>query len=118
MVHLVEWKLKTKEIKMNSIDFNKMILKNIEKNKIIFGDGYYFKKQNDFIGFCGENNLTISDETNGKYTDGHNGYICNKLVSEIVYNKLVDDYFISYSKIKTDWKSYKDFDLNKKIKLL
>ena len=93
-------------------------LKNIEKNKIIFGDGYYFKKQNDFIGFCGENNLTISDETNGKYTDGHNGYICNKLVSEIVYNKLVDDYFISYSKIKTDWKSYKDFDLNKKIKLL
>jgi hypothetical protein len=86
-------------------------LKNIEKNKINFGDETYFLESTDFIRFSENNKLTITDETNGRYVDGHNGYISNKIVAETIYNKLIDDLLIEKSKININWKKYKNFNL-------
>jgi hypothetical protein len=86
-------------------------LENVEKNKINFGDGTYFLESTDFIRFSEKNKLTITDETNGRYIDGHNGYISNKIVAENVYNKLIDDLLIEKSKININWKKYKNFNL-------
>jgi hypothetical protein len=87
-------------------------------NFISFGDGNYFIKKLDFIGFCWENNLSITDETDGKYVDGHNGYIGNKIVAETIYNKFIDDSLIELPKININWKKYKDFNYRTKTRML
>jgi hypothetical protein len=93
-------------------------LPNFDLPQIEFGDGNYFTKSNDFIGFCYTNKLSITDETLGKYVDGHNGYIGNKITAESICNKFIDDSLIKKSKIDINWKRYKDFNYRTKTRML
>jgi len=74
--------------------------------KIKFGDGYYFAENVNFVEFINQNNLTITDETNGMVSDGHGGFKANNIISKCVYNKLVDFDFINSKKLEIDWKWY------------
>lgn len=78
-----------------------------ETKNIVFGDGVYFKKNNSILQFSSENNLTIRDETNNQYEDDHNSYKSNKLVSHIIYNKLISDKIIDEEPLEIDWEWYK-----------
>lgn len=62
-------------------------------------DTVHSKKQVDYEGngaelysYIDKNNLTITDETDGKVKDGHGGYIANKNLAEMIYNKIKEDY--------------------------
>jgi hypothetical protein len=65
------------------------------------------KKQVDYEGngaelysYIDKNNLTITDETNGQINDGHGGYIANKNLAEMIYNRIKEDYtFTSISSL-------------------
>jgi hypothetical protein len=81
---------------------------NTKKNKIVFGDGVYFKKNTNMLEFAYKNNLIINIETNNRYTDDHNSFKSNKLCAHIIYNKLVLDGFIDKELSPIDWKSYKE----------
>ena len=84
--------------------------------EIKFGDGTYFSISEDFVEFSYKNKLTIKDETNGRLGDLHNGFKSNKLVSHIIYNRLVDDGYVSLPKNEIDWGWYKDIKfINTKI---
>lgn len=78
-----------------------------ETKNIVFGDGIHFKKNNSILQFSSENNLTIRDETNNQYEDDHNSYKSNKLVSHIIYNKLISDKIIDGEPLEIDWEWYK-----------
>ena len=97
-------------LKYNNIKFYIMTepLSNEDNDFIKFGDGKYFKITNSFTDFSYKNKLRITDETDGGIIDDHNGLIANKIISEIVYNKLIDDFLISSEKIKIDWVGYKN----------
>lgn len=77
-------------------------------NNILFGDGKYFKITNSFTDFSYKNKLRITDETDGGIIDDHNGLVANKIISEIIYNKLIDDFLIERDKIEIDWMFYKN----------
>lgn len=67
-------------------------------------DTIHSKKQVDYEGngaelysYIDKNKLTITDETEGKVTDGHGGYIANKNIAEMIYNRIKEDYTPSAS---------------------
>lgn len=78
-----------------------------ETKHIVFGDGIYFKKNNNILQFSFENNLTIRDETHNQYEDDHNSFKSNKLIAHILYNKIVTDYFNDIQVEEIDWEWYK-----------
>lgn len=80
---------------------------------IEYGDGNYFIKNTCFIDFTYQNHLTIKDETEGLSEDLHSGFKSNKLVAEIVYNKIVDSNLINLHKKKIDWEYYKKTNIFK-----
>jgi hypothetical protein len=77
-----------------------------DDKSVNFGDSVYFKSNNNFVKFIDENNLRISDETMGRYNDNHSGFKGAKIVSECVYNKLVEDGLINNNFINIDWEWY------------
>ena len=79
-----------------------------ESKSIEYGDGGYFSKNKCFIDFTYLNKMTIKDETNGFSEDLHSGFKSNKLVANIVFNKLVENKLIGFDKIEIDWKYYKE----------
>jgi hypothetical protein len=82
---------------------------NYNKNRLIeYGDGKYFSKNKCFIDFTYLNKMTIKDETNGLSEDLHSGFKSNKLVANIVFNKLVESKLIDFDKKEIDWKYYKE----------
>ena len=91
-------------------DFDETIGKNFT-----FGDGYYFKKSNDFNHFTAYNDLSIKDETNGYDGDMHSGYISNKIVGMTIYNTLIDLGLLTLEKVDINWKELKEFKLKNKI---
>ena len=71
-------------------DFSNKLLKfPIDKNK--FGD---------FVHFFGYNKLSLDYETRGIIKDGHCGYVGNKIISELIYNQLIDFGYINSSKVE------------------
>jgi hypothetical protein len=89
---------------------------NYNENKLIeYGDGLHFQKSKCFIDFTYLNKITIKDETNGLSEDLHSGFKSNKLVANIVFNKLVENKLIDFDKKEIDWKYYKELKVIKKI---
>jgi len=77
---------------------------NFRQNRIIiFGDGKYLKTAESMVNFNSINNLLITDETGGKITNGHHGYIGNKIVAQTIYNKLLDFNYIDGLPIDIDY---------------
>jgi hypothetical protein len=56
-------------------------------------------KWGDFVQFYNSHNLTLTDETRGVIRDGHCGYVGNKIISERIYNQLIDFGYINKNKI-------------------
>jgi hypothetical protein len=81
--------------------------------KFIFGDGVYFNQNNDFIKFTNINGLEIDIETDNRYIDKHNGYISNKIVSQTIYNTLIDMGLLDLKKINIDYYELRNFKLPK-----
>ena len=82
---------------------------NYNESKLIeYGDGKYFSKNKCFIDFTYLNKMTIKDETNGLSEDLHSGFKANKLVANIIFNKLVESKLIDFDKKEIDWKYYKE----------
>ena len=76
----------------------KMIPKNY-LNKIM-----QFKDNNnqlgDFVKYFNSYNLTLEDETRGIVKDGHCGYVGNKIISEMIFNHLIDFGYIKSEKVE------------------
>ena len=83
---------------INSIQYSRT-------NEILFGDGTYFEKSNNFLDFAWKNNLTIKDETSGRYEELHNGFKSNKLTAHIIYNRICKDFNVG-NLIDINWESY------------
>lgn len=91
------------------------VLENYNKEKTIeFGDGLYFKKSRCFPSFSFKNKLTISEETNKLVEDGHCGFKANKIVANVVYNKLIELGYIDGYRKEINWKYYKKLNIFKK----
>lgn len=59
----------------------------------------------DFVKFFNSFNLTLEDETRGIVKDGHCGYVGNKIISEMIFNHLIDFGYIQQEKVElTDHK--------------
>jgi len=70
-----------------------------EKKKYLFEFGNTY----NFVSFFNDNFLTIKNDTNGDCDDGHMGMKGAKMVSKIIYNKLVElKYTPSYMLISRD----------------
>lgn len=90
----------------------KMETNEFRYNKIIgFGDGLNMKYNESFVRFGEINGLQITDETNNLIIDGHNGYICNKITAETIYNKLISSNYIDGEYVDID---YTNTDIFKK----
>ena len=92
-----------------------MVINHYDTTKEIeFGDGKYFKKSTNFVQFMDFNKLSITDETSGRYHDGHCGIKANKITADCIYNKLVECGYIDSQKNIIDWEWYhkKDFLMN------
>lgn len=88
------------------------ILGDYDINKEIeFGDGKYFKKSINFVQFMDFNKLSITDETLGSHTDGHCGIKANKIISNVIYNKLIDSEYINLDIKPIDWKTQLDISI-------
>ena len=62
-------------------------------------------KWGDFVQFYTSYKLSLTDETRGVIRDGHCGYVGNKIISERIYNQLIDYGYINKNKINiTDYK--------------
>jgi hypothetical protein len=80
-----------------------------------FGDGDYFLKSDCFVDFSVINKMNIKYETYGLSEDMHLGFKANKLVANIIFNKLVESKLIDFDKKEIDWKYYKELKVIKKI---
>lgn len=88
------------------IDYN-------ESKSIEYGDGEYFSKNKCFIDFTYSNKMTIKDETNGFSEDLHSGFKSNKLVANIIFNRLIGLNYIDLDKKEIDWKYFKELKVIK-----
>lgn len=78
-----------------------------KQDKLInFGDGIHLKNDYSFVYFCQINNLFITDETPDGYNDSHNGFIGNTIVSEVIYNFLIDRNYFNLPKKEIEWEYY------------
>lgn len=57
-------------------------------------------KYGDFVRYFNSFKLTLEDETQGVIKDGHCGYVGNKIISQMIYNQLIDFGYINSEKIK------------------
>lgn len=57
-------------------------------------------KMGDFVRYFNSYNLTLEDETRGVVMDGHCGYVGNKIISEMIFNHLVDFGYIHQEKVE------------------
>lgn len=100
---------------LNSMNVNYFFVKSSDdtnpSKKFTYGDGEYFKFNNDFIGFTHVNGLEIDIETDNKYADKHNGYVSNKIVGETIYNSLIDMGFLNLAKVDIDYKNLRNLKL-------
>ena len=101
---------------MNVNKLNYFYLNEVLGDKFFnFGDGDYFKQDNNFGRFSEINKLLICDETNGRYGDKHFGYIANKIIALTIHNRLVELNLIDSDIIDINWKELKDFKIKPKI---
>lgn len=67
----------------------------------------------DLVRYFNSHNLTLNDETHGVIKDGHCGYVGNKIISEMIYNQLIDFKYINSDKVDlTDYKKDLIFEPN------
>jgi len=97
------------------------LLSNYDVNKTIeIGDGHLFDTHLSYSSFSQRYNMTITDETNGIYEDGHPSYLIHRIYSKIIYNKLIDLKIIDSDKIHIDYNLLKEYlsknNLNKLLK--
>ena len=78
-----------------------------------FGDGDLFLKSDCFVDFAIKNKMSIKDETNGLSEDMHLGFKSNKLVANIIFNKLVEKELINFENKEIDWKYFKELNILK-----
>jgi hypothetical protein len=58
----------------------------------------------DLVRYFNSYKLTLEDETRGVIKDGHCGYVGNKIISELIYNQLIDYGYLNSSKVEiTDY---------------
>lgn len=70
-------------------------------------------KLGDFVRYFITHNLTLEDETRGVIKDGHCGYTGNKIISEMIYNQLIDFGYIKQDKVElTDYRTDFIFEPN------
>ena len=58
------------------------------------------EKIGDLVRYFNSYNLTLEDETRGIIKDGHCGYVGNKIISELIYNQLIDYGYLNSNKIE------------------
>lgn len=85
-----------------SISFNPKMDSMISKNYL--NKIMQFKDKNnklgDFVKYFNSYNLTLEDETKGIVKDGHCGYVGNKIISEMIFNHLIDFGYIHSEKVE------------------
>jgi hypothetical protein len=54
----------------------------------------------DLVRYFNSHNLTLTDETRGIIKDGHCGYVGNKIISEMIYNQLIDFGYLDSNKVE------------------
>lgn len=79
-----------------------------KSTEFLFGDGKYFQQTNDMMEFSFVNKLTIKDETYKQSNDMHIGLRGNKLIANVIYNKLVTDGMLDTPIKEIDWETYKN----------
>lgn len=57
-------------------------------------------KLGDFVQYFNSHDLSLHTETRGVIKDGHCGYVGNKIISEMIYNKLIDFGYLDFNKIE------------------
>jgi hypothetical protein len=57
-------------------------------------------KPADFVHFFTSHNLSLDIETRGIIKDGHCGYVGNKMISEMIYNQLIDYGYLKSNKVE------------------
>lgn len=57
-------------------------------------------KVGDLVRYFNSYNLTLEDETRGIIKDGHCGYVGNKIISEMIYNQLIDFGYLNSNKVE------------------
>ena len=78
-----------------------------------FGDGNIFKQSKDFTKFTNINGLELDIETNYLYDDKHNGYVATKIISQSIYNHLIDVKLLDLEKINIDYEGLLNLKLPK-----
>jgi hypothetical protein len=69
----------------------------------------------DWYGEASSKKYLIEDETNGIIRDGHQGYFINNIVAKTIYNKLVEEFYITGDELSIE-NTHDDF-LNFKKRL-
>ena len=54
----------------------------------------------DLVRYFNTHKLTLEDETRGVVKDGHCGYVGNKIISEMIYNQIIDFGYIDSNKVE------------------
>jgi hypothetical protein len=52
------------------------------------------------VQYFNSHNLGLDSETRGVIKDGHCGYVGNKIISELIYNQLIDYGYLTSNKIE------------------
>lgn len=79
-----------------------------KSTEFLFGDGVYFQQTNNMMDFSFINKLTIKDETDNQTDDLHIGLKGNKLIGNVIYNKLVEDGLLTTPIKPIDWEYHKN----------
>ena len=79
-----------------------------KSTEFLFGDGVYFQQTNNMMDFSFINKLTIKDETDNQTDDLHIGLKGNKLIGNVIYNKLVEDGLLNTPIKPIDWEYHRN----------
>lgn len=77
----------------------------ILEHKLDYSDNIVEYKFGDIItsDFVSVDDILIRDESDGIVDDDHKGYSVNLTIAETIYNKLIDDNYLSKNKIEIDF---------------
>jgi len=99
-----------KQKKINFLFINSFLPEIEEKNKVTFKlENKIYKELGDLVH---SNKYSIENETSGKIDDKHLGYFGNKLIAMNVFNNLIENGFISDTKLDLNSIKYTKYNRN------
>ena len=99
-----------KQKKINFLFINSFLPEIEEKNKVTFKlENKIYKELGDLVH---SNKYSIENETSGKIGDKHLGYFGNKLIAMNVFNNLIENGFISDTKLDLNSIKYTKYNRN------